>query len=46
MGLHEVLTRVVDTIHVIGATIHSTYFDVRFHTMPSSQPQVSNVANA
>lgn len=29
VGLHETLTRVVDTTHEIGAAIHRTYFDVR-----------------
>ncbi|MFO0878466.1 MAG: alpha-E domain-containing protein [Gemmataceae bacterium] len=28
-GLHESLTRVVDTTHEIGEVIHRTYFDVR-----------------
>ncbi len=28
-GLHESLTRVVNTIHDIGAAIHRTYFDVK-----------------
>ena len=28
-GLHESLTKVVDTIHDIGDSIHSTYFDFR-----------------
>ncbi len=29
LGLHEVLTRVVDTTHEIGDAIHRTYFDMR-----------------
>lgn len=29
VGLHESLTRVVDTTHEIGEAIHRTYFDVR-----------------
>lgn len=29
VGLHESLTRVVDTVHEIGDAIHRTYFDVR-----------------
>lgn len=39
LGLHEVLTRVVDTIHDIGNTIHSTYFDVSFNPPPRRQTQ-------
>lgn len=31
-GLHEALTRVVDTTHEIGAAVHRTYFDVRGRT--------------
>ncbi len=39
-GLHEVLTRVVDTVHEIGSAINHTYFDVR---VPSRSPQPAAV---
>ncbi len=29
-GLHETLTHVVDSIHALGHTIHSSYFDVEY----------------
>jgi uncharacterized alpha-E superfamily protein len=37
-GLHETLTRVVNTIHDIGSAIHKTYFDVRVPVMPRREP--------
>lgn len=39
-GLHEALTRVVDTTHEIGAAIDRTYFDVRGQiAQPAPLPQ-------
>src|SRR5262249_42466442 len=35
-GLHEALTRVVDTIHEIGTAIHRAYFDVRLVPAPAA----------
>jgi uncharacterized alpha-E superfamily protein len=37
-GLHESLTRVVNSIHDIGDAIHRTYFDVRVARLPHPVP--------
>lgn len=46
-GLHETLTRVVDSTHEIGAAIHRTYFDVRGQApLPKPAPSLPEVALA
>lgn len=37
-GLHESLTRVVNSTHDLGEAIHRTYFDVRVPTLPAPRP--------
>lgn len=46
LGLHEVLTRVVDTIHEIGDTIRTTYFDVQMQRIPAAAGACGGSATA
>jgi uncharacterized alpha-E superfamily protein len=45
LGLHESLTRVVNSTHDIGDAIHRSYFDVRLAPLPSARPTVARAAS-
>jgi uncharacterized alpha-E superfamily protein len=40
-GLHETLTRVVNTTHDIGTTIYKTYFDAHLQPLPAAEVPVA-----
>jgi uncharacterized alpha-E superfamily protein len=43
-GLHEELTRIIDTIHEIGDSIHRTYFDVSVENWIASEAAARDAA--
>ena len=45
-GLHEELTRVIDSIHEIGKAIHRTYFDVSVENWLASESVANEAAHA